>query len=89
MQPHSLPLLPPTMALAASRVQHELLYRSLFVDGHGYVFPCDAQGCVDIAGLSARVRESYARVCELVGRQFAMPELRPVTDVRRAEHRFA
>lgn len=53
--------------------QYLLRYRSLFEEGRSLSFPCDAQGQIDLDGLSTRARNNYlfARAC--VGRHFAVP----------------
>ncbi len=51
----------------------ELRYRSLFNEGRGYSFPCDAAGNVDIDALGERARNNYFFAHSVVGRDFAMP----------------
>jgi hypothetical protein len=55
--------------------QYELRYSSLFNEGRGYAFPCDASGRVDLDELSTRARNNYlyARAC--IGREFARPSV--------------
>jgi hypothetical protein len=55
----------------------ELCYRSLFSEGRGFSFPCDARGRVDIDGLSERARCNYYFARAAVGREFAIPAVRP------------
>jgi len=55
----------------------QLRYLSLFDGGRGFSFPCDAQGHVDLDGLSERGRENYLYVRALVGRDFSPPALVP------------
>lgn len=57
----------------ATRGGHELRFRSLFAEGRGYAFPCDAAGLVDLDALSERARNSYFYVRTLVGRDFSAP----------------
>ena len=52
---------------------YELRFRSLFNEGRGFSFPCDASGLVDIDRLSERARSNYFFVRSVVGRDFAMP----------------
>lgn len=54
---------------------HVLQFRALFEGRHGFEFPCDATGAVDLDTLSERARANYffARAC--VGREFAKPTL--------------
>jgi hypothetical protein len=57
--------------------RYELRFQSLFDEGRGYAFDCDAAGHVDIDGLSERARANYyyARTC--IGREFTVPAVRP------------
>lgn len=69
-----------TMSPAMNRqhgADYELRFPSLFNDGRGLSFPCDAAGCVNIDALSERARCNYyfARTC--IGREFAVPSVRP------------
>ncbi|MBX3619881.1 MAG: hypothetical protein KF891_07835 [Rhizobacter sp.] len=52
---------------------HELRFRSLFNEGRGYSFPCDASGCVDIDALSERARSNYFFARTVIGRELAFP----------------
>lgn len=51
----------------------ELRFQSLFDEGRGFAFPCDAQGHVDIDLLSSRLRLNYLYARTLIGREFSMP----------------
>jgi hypothetical protein len=53
--------------------QYELRFQSLFVEGRGYAFPCDAEGHVDLDRLSDRARHSYYFARTTVGRDVSMP----------------
>lgn len=55
---------------------YELLFRSLFDEGRGYAFPCDATGHVDLDALSGSGRNNYMFARALVGREFALPAVR-------------
>ena len=57
--------------------RYELRYQSLFHEGRGYSFPCDAAGHVDMDALSERARYNYLYVRAVVGREFATPAVRP------------
>jgi len=57
--------------------RYELRFRSLFDQGRGYGFPCDASGCVDIDALSDRARSNYFFARTAIGREFAMPAVQP------------
>ena len=56
----------------------ELRFASLFDEGRGYAFPCDAEGHVDMDTLSARALANYLCARTLIGRDFAAPRVRPV-----------
>jgi hypothetical protein len=58
------------------RGAYELRFSSLFNDGRGYSFPCDATGCVDIDRLSERERSNYLFARAVIGREFALPSIR-------------
>jgi hypothetical protein len=55
----------------------QLRYLSLYDSGRGFSFPCDAEGHVDLDGLSDRGRENYLYVRALVGRDFSPPAVVP------------
>jgi len=57
--------------------RHELRFQSLFAEGRALAFPCDAQGRVDLDGLSERARSNYFYARGLVGRDFAFPCVLP------------
>ena len=57
----------------------ELRFQSLFDEGRGLAFPCDATGQVDIDALSERARSNYFSARTLIGRDFSMPTLRAAT----------
>ena len=67
-------------ALASSpqRPLHELRFMSLFNDGRGLTFPCDAAGHVDLDGLSEQARQNYFYARTFIGREFFQPSIRPV-----------
>lgn len=53
--------------------RYELRFQSLFVEGRGLAFPCDARGGVDLATLSERARNNFFFARAVVGREFAQP----------------
>jgi hypothetical protein len=55
---------------------YELRFASLFDEGRGLSFPCDAQGHVDIDALSSRARLNYFYARTVIGREFSMPAVR-------------
>jgi hypothetical protein len=54
-------------------VQYELRFQSLSNAGRGYVFPCDADGNVDIDALSNKARMNYLHARTMVGRDLSCP----------------
>lgn len=59
-------------------MQYELRFQSLFDEGRGYSFPCDANGRVDLDRLSERARNNYLFARALVGRELALPAVRVI-----------
>lgn len=55
----------------------ELRFQSLFDSGRGYAFPCDPMGRVDLDGLSESARNNYLYARAMVGRELALPAMRP------------
>ena len=53
--------------------RYELRFRELFNAGRGLVFPCDADGNVDIDSLPARARINYFYARTTIGREFYTP----------------
>ncbi len=53
----------------------ELRFRSLFNEGRGWAFPCDAQGRVDLDCLSDRARNNYFFAHSVIGREVALPRI--------------
>jgi hypothetical protein len=63
----------------ATAQQHfQLCFRSLFQAGHGFAFPCDPQGHVDMDQLSERARNNYLFARAMVGRDLSAPAVVPV-----------
>ena len=54
---------------------YELRFQSLFREGFGYAFPCDADGHVDMDRMSDRARNNYLFARTVIGREFAMPRV--------------
>lgn len=54
---------------------YQLRFRSLFVEGRGYAFPCDPKGQVDLDGLSDSARNNYLYARAMVGRELAVPSV--------------
>ena len=61
------------MNISQSSQRYELRFRSLFNEGRGYAFPCDAQGHVDMDSLGERLLNSYLYARSVIGREFATP----------------
>lgn len=61
------------MNATSETTAYELRFRSLFNEGTGLSFPCDAQGRVDLDALSERARLNYLYARTVVGREFLMP----------------
>lgn len=53
----------------------EIRFRSLFREGRGFAFPCDATGQVNLDSLSERGRSNYLFARAMVGREFAAPSI--------------
>ena len=53
--------------------RYELRFGSLFHEGRGYAFPCDAQGQVDLRSLGELARQHFALASAAVGREFSVP----------------
>ena len=51
-------------------------FRSLFDEGRALSFPCDAQGHVPLDALSERARNNYLYARTVIGRDYAVPEVR-------------
>lgn len=52
---------------------YQLRFRSLFNEGRGYIFPCDATGQVDMDALSPLALCNYFYARTVIGREFSMP----------------
>jgi hypothetical protein len=57
--------------------RYELRFPSLFDEGRGFAFPCDAAGRVDLDALSERARRNYFFARTLIGRDYATPAVLP------------
>ena len=58
-----------------SGTRFQIRFRSLFHEGRGYAFPCDANGHVDLERLSARARANYLYARAAVGSDLQHPEV--------------
>jgi hypothetical protein len=59
--------------VAAGQARYELRFTGLFNRGRGYAFPCDAQGNVDVQGLTDRGRTNYFLARAVVGTELSAP----------------
>jgi hypothetical protein len=71
--PVGLGLQPVSTDTAPDSDRYGLRYRSLFLPGRGYVFPCDAQGNVEISTLSDRARHNYLYAQTVAGSELDLP----------------
>ena len=60
-------------------LDYELRFQSLFNEGRGYAFPCDAAGHVDMDSLSYRSLNNYLYARTVVGLEFSRPAVLPCT----------
>ena len=61
----------------STQAQFELRFQSLFHSGRGFAFPCNPEGLVDLNRLSERTRNNYLYARAMVGRELAVPAVRP------------
>jgi hypothetical protein len=57
----------------ADDAHYELRFRSLFDQGRGYAFPCDAAGHVNLDTLSPLALNNYLYARAVVGRELRTP----------------
>ncbi|WP_280150889.1 hypothetical protein [Piscinibacter sp. XHJ-5] len=67
------------MNASVNQAQYELRFQSLFHEGRGYSFPCDASGHVDLDALGSKARLNYFYARTVIGREFSMPAVLPRT----------
>lgn len=58
---------------AVTAQSFEVRFASLFVPGRSMVFPCDAQGSVDLDTLPDQARNNYLFARAMVGRDYSSP----------------
>lgn len=51
----------------------QVRFVSLYSQGRAQLFPCDAQGRVDMDALTQRARDNYLIVRAMVGRDYSAP----------------
>jgi hypothetical protein len=67
-------IMKPCAEFVGSRaVRYELRFVSLTQGGRDFVFPCDADGHVNIAQMSERSRSNYFYARKAIGRAFSVP----------------
>ena len=54
----------------------EIRFQSLFNEGRALAFPCDRGGHVDLDAASERVRNNYLYARAMIGREYALPQVR-------------
>lgn len=57
--------------------RYELRFQSLFNEGRGFSFPCDAAGNVDMNALSEKALNNYLYARAVMGLEFATPRVLP------------
>ena len=65
------------LPVAVDAAGYEIRFQSLFNAGRALSFPCDPEGHVDCDALSEHARLNYLFARAMVGREFAMPAVRP------------
>jgi hypothetical protein len=66
-----------SLAMNATSTAYELRFQSLFHEGRGLAFPCDAAGSVNLDALPERARRNYDFARTLIGRDYAAPAVMP------------
>ena len=61
--------------MSGSNAAFELRFRHLSKPGRAFAFPCDAEGKVDLDGMSERCRNSYFYVRTVVGSEVDVPRV--------------
>jgi len=65
--------------MQTSSDQFQLRFDSLFHQGRGFAFPCDAGGHVDLDHMSERARNNYFYARAMVGRDLSVPAVESAT----------
>jgi hypothetical protein len=66
-----------TQMFQSASTAYQLCFRSLFQEGRGYAFPCDASGQVDLDTLSERARNNYFYARAMIGKELSLPAVEP------------
>jgi len=64
-----------SQSLVERSARFEIRFRSLFREGRGLAFPCNAAGHVDMDALTEQGRCNYLFARAMVGREFATPSV--------------
>lgn len=64
-------------SIIVNNAGYEIRFKSLFKEGRGLAFPCDAKGHVNLDDLSDAARNNYLYARALVGREFGIPDVQP------------
>lgn len=64
-----------TTANSTVAAGYELRFNSLFNEGRGLSFPCDAAGQVTLDDLTPSALRNYLYARTTIGREFAMPRV--------------
>jgi len=59
--------------MASSSGNFQLCFRSLFISGRGFAFPCDPSGMVDLDNMSEKARNNYFYARAMIGRELTYP----------------
>lgn len=54
-------------------MQFQLCFHPLADNSHAFSFPCDAEGHVDLDGMSERARNNYFYARAMMGRELSAP----------------
>jgi hypothetical protein len=66
-------------AMNTTMTQFELRFLSLRESSRSFAFPCDPKGLVDMDQLNDRTRNNYLYARAMVGRELAVPAVRPTS----------
>jgi hypothetical protein len=66
--------------LHTTQPSFELRFQSLFHEGRGLAFPCDAAGHVNLDAMSERARCNYFFARSVIGRDYTQPVVQPRGD---------
>jgi hypothetical protein len=64
--------------IKSTEARYELRFESLYGQGRGWAFPCDARGEVELDRLGERARNNYFFARAQMGREYAFPQVRAI-----------